>query len=110
MRNKMRKRRDAGRGRAENQHPNPNVIVSILVLDALTPVTPAASKVSVNIKFKHQKVMKIDGEPTHAIMTLTVRELARNTITSNASFGCKKQGCLGVMKDPAIYKTESGNY
>ena len=91
-----------------NQSQNPAVTVTILALDTLIPVIPVTNEANIKLKFKHQKLTKIYGKPTHTTMTLAVRELGHNAITSKTSFGCKKRGYLGVMKDAGIYKLYSG--
>ena len=91
-----------------NQNMNPNVIVAILPLDTLIPMISADNEANIKSKFKNQKLTKIDGEPTHTTMTLPVRELGRNAITSKTSFGCKKRGCFGIMKDVLNHRQDSG--
>ena len=78
------------KGGNENQNPNQNVIVSVSALDTLIPVIPAANEASIKAKFKHQKLTKVSGKPTHTTMAVANTELARNAITSKTSFGCKR--------------------
>ena len=59
-------------------------------------------------RFKHPTLNTIDNEPDYEQMCIVRKELFRNAIAINSTFGGNKQGHLGSVQRPAVYHTEAG--
>lgn len=82
----------------ENLPPNiNNVIIRDTGLYTVTRTIPEISKTDIKTRFNIKMLTPIEGKPTYESMIKCERELRRNALAIEVSFGAGEQGHVGVV-------------
>ena len=92
-----------------NLQPNVNVKVDGAGLDTYVPVIPDVRTEDIKELFKVKFLTKLDGEPTHDWMETVEKEMGRNALAVECSFGGGKSGCLGTVYNNTRFKAKAGH-
>ena len=92
-----------------NLQPNVNVKVDGAGLDTFVPVIPDVRTEDIKELFKVKYLTKLDGEPTHDWLETIEKEMGRNALAVECSFGGGRSGCLGTVYNNARFKAKAGH-
>ena len=92
-----------------NLQPNVNVKVDGAGLDTFVPVIPEVRTEDIKELFKVKYLTKLDGEPTHDWLETVEKEMGRNALAVECSFGGGKSGCLGTVYNNTRFKAKAGH-
>lgn len=104
--------RSASTGRAgarsTNSGATPAQVVQVSAIDTIFPTIPTAKADEILALCKHKELTKCEGEPTYEPMTTIRTELAQNARAIKVHFQGGKHGVMGVVLDPAVSRTMTG--
>ena len=83
-------------------------IVHVYLMDTYVPSIPDTKPDEVKLRFPFQQLAKIEGEPEYEQLCVAREEIYRNALSIKLSFGREKRGHKGLVKNPKIYRIDTG--
>ena len=83
-------------------------IVQVSLMDTYMPVIPDIKPDNTKLRFLYQQLTKIEGEPKYEQMCVVREEIYCNALSIKSSFGGGKRGHKGSVKNPKIYRIDTG--
>ena len=77
--------------------------VTVSVMDSYVPTIPEPSSDTIEAKFPHKTLTKIEGQPTYADFHQLREELYRNALSSKSPFGGGNHGHMGAVMESMTY-------
>ena len=81
--------------------------VTVSVMDSYVPTIPEPSSDTIEAKFPHKTLTKIEGQPTYADFHQLREELYRNALSSKSPFGGGNHGHMGAVMESMTYTIET---